>query len=44
MEEIKSHPFFVGVNWKTIKDTIPPNVPELSGSYDTQYFDKYEDG
>ena len=44
MEEIKAHPFFNGVNWKTIKESEAPNIPELEGGYDTRHFDEFESG
>ena len=40
-EEIKSHPFFKGVNWKKIKEMKPPFIPQLKNDYDVKYFDKY---
>ena len=40
-EEIKSHPFFKGVDWENIRDTMkPPFIPELENDYDTKYFDE----
>ena len=44
-EEIKSHPFFKGVDWENIRDTMkPPFIPELENDYDTKYFDeKFEE-
>ena len=40
-EEIKSHPFFKGVNWKKIKEMKPPFIPQLKNDYDVKYFEKY---
>lgn len=37
-DEIKSHPFFSGVDWNTIRNIEPPFVPHLKSSVDTQYF------
>lgn len=37
-EEVKAHPFFAGVDWKTIRNIEPPFVPHLTSSVDTQYF------
>ncbi|CAG0881848.1 unnamed protein product [Darwinula stevensoni] len=44
VEEIKSHRFFVNDQWTfdTIRDTVPPIVPELSGDDDTSNFDEVE--
>jgi serine/threonine protein kinase len=40
-DEIKSHPFFKGINWNKIKNLKPPFVPNLIKDYDSQYF--YDD-
>ncbi|KAG1711611.1 hypothetical protein DVH05_008859 [Phytophthora capsici] len=37
-ENIKQHPFFSGINWDTILDSVPPFVPTLEGPNDTSYF------
>ena len=37
-EEIKSHPFFKGINWNKIKSMKPPFLPNLIKDYDCQYF------
>lgn len=37
-EGIKFHPFFNGINWDTILESIPPFVPTLEGPNDTSYF------
>ena len=43
-EEIKRHPFFKGINWNHIKETmIPPFIPELDSNYDTKYFDDFDE-
>lgn len=36
--ELKNHPFFSGVDWATIRNIVPPFVPHLKSSVDTQYF------
>ena len=43
-DEIKCHPFFKGIDWNHIKETlIPPFIPELKNNYDTKYFDEFEE-
>ena len=43
-DEIKAHPFFKGIKWNHIKETlIPPFIPELANNYDTKYFDEFEE-
>ncbi|TDH68557.1 hypothetical protein CCR75_000294 [Bremia lactucae] len=37
-EGIQFHPFFKGINWETILESIPPFVPTLEGPNDTSYF------
>ena len=41
-DEIKSHPFFKGVNWKNIKEMKPPFIPILNSDFDVKYFQKFE--
>lgn len=31
-EEIKAHPFFKGINWALLRNTVPPYVPRVSAS------------
>jgi serine/threonine protein kinase len=42
-EGIKAHPFFLGVNWDTLRRSRAPFIPQLSGPLDTRYFDKFEE-
>ena len=43
-DEIKSHPFFKGIDWNRIKETlVPPFIPKLKNNYDTKYFDEFEE-
>ena len=43
-DEIKSHPFFKGIDWNHIRETlVPPFIPELKNNYDTKYFDEFEE-
>ncbi|EDV23579.1 uncharacterized protein TRIADDRAFT_27610, partial [Trichoplax adhaerens] len=37
------HPFFDGINWATLRSTVPPHVPELNGYGDIAYFDTFDD-
>ena len=41
-EEIKSHPFFKGLDWENIRGLKAPFIPQLKNDYDTSYFDLYE--
>ena len=43
-DEIKLHPFFKGIDWNHIKETlIPPFIPDLKNNFDTKYFDEFEE-
>jgi len=42
-EEIKKHPFFKGVDWEHIRESVAPIVPELKDQFDTRYFDEYKE-
>ena len=43
-EEIKSHPFFKGIDWDNIRNTMkPPFVPDIENDYDTKYFETFEE-
>jgi hypothetical protein len=39
MEQIQSHPFFEGINWKALRKHDTPFVPKLDNDADTAYFD-----
>ena len=41
-EEIKSHPFFRGLDWDNILNSKAPFIPEIKNEYDTHYFDSYD--
>jgi len=43
VEEIKAHPFFTGINWKELRKTKAPFIPDLSSDFDNKYFDKFEE-
>jgi protein-serine/threonine kinase len=32
-DDIKSHPFFKGIDWNNIKKMDPPFVPDVNGSF-----------
>ena len=42
VDEIKSHPFFKGVDWDNIRNTKAPFIPDIKNDYDTKYFEKFE--
>jgi serine/threonine kinase 38 len=42
-EEIKSHPYFNGIDWDNIRNTVAPWIPELASELDTSNFDKFEE-
>lgn len=37
-EEIKSHPFFLGINWAELRNRTAPFVPQLKSMADTSHF------
>ena len=41
-EEIKSHPFFKGIDWNNIRNTKAPFIPKLKNDYDNSYFETYK--
>ena len=41
-EEIKSHPFFGGIDWNNVHKMKAPFIPFLDYEYDTKYFYKEE--
>ncbi len=43
VDEIKSHPFFKGIDWEHIRDIQAPMIPKLSSPEDTCNFEKFED-
>lgn len=42
-ESIKSHPFFLGIDWTHLRNRPAPNAPEVRSETDTRNFDKYEE-
>lgn len=43
IEDIKSHPFFKGVQWDNIRSQQAPIIPVIASPTDTSNFDSYED-
>ena len=43
IDEIKTHPFFRGINWNTLYQSTAPYRPALEHELDTQNFEQYED-
>lgn len=41
--EIKSHPFFNGIDWKNLRNIVAPFMPQLSSDVDTSNFDQFEE-
>jgi len=41
-DQIKSHPFFRGLNWETIRLNKAPIVPKVTSDIDTRNFDKFD--
>lgn len=41
--EIKKHPFFKGIDWKTIRSQKAPMIPILKSEIDTRNFEKFEE-
>lgn len=39
VEEIKAHPFFIGINWSRLRDKKSPYIPDVKHPLDTQHFD-----
>ena len=39
VEEIKAHPFFMGINWSKLRDRKSPYIPEVKHCLDTRNFD-----
>ena len=42
VDEIKSHPFFEGVDWEGLREETPPHTPTILSETDTQHFEEFE--
>ena len=43
VEEIKSHPFFEGIDWTNLRKMKAPYIPDLSSDDDCRRFDKFDE-
>ncbi|XP_047645600.1 myotonin-protein kinase isoform X4 [Phacochoerus africanus] len=42
--DFQKHPFFFGLDWDSLRDSVPPFTPDFDGATDTCNFDVVEDG
>lgn len=42
--DFQKHPFFLGLDWDGLRDSVPPFIPDFEGATDTCNFDVVEDG
>ncbi|KAM9757560.1 myotonin-protein kinase isoform 1-T1 [Dama dama] len=42
--DFRKHPFFFGLEWDSLRDSVPPFTPDFEGATDTCNFDMVEDG
>ncbi|XP_012888222.1 PREDICTED: myotonin-protein kinase isoform X3 [Dipodomys ordii] len=43
-DDFRKHPFFFGLDWEGLGDSVPPFTPDFEGATDTCNFDVVEDG
>ena len=43
VEEIKAHPFFVGIDWDNLREAKAPYIPVLDNDEDCRRFDKFDE-
>ncbi|XP_026633384.1 myotonin-protein kinase isoform X5 [Microtus ochrogaster] len=41
--DFQKHPFFCGLDWEVLRDSVPPFTPDFEGATDTCNFDVVED-
>ncbi|XP_061244682.1 myotonin-protein kinase isoform X3 [Bos javanicus] len=41
--DFRKHPFFFGLEWDSLRDSVPPFTPDFEGATDTCNFDMVED-
>ena len=41
--EIKAHPFFEGIDWKTLRNAKSPYIPDIKSDEDCHRFDKFDE-
>ena len=42
-QEIKAHPFFRGIDWKNLRKTKSPFIPNVKSEEDCSRFDKFDE-
>lgn len=42
--DFQKHPFFFGLDWDSLRDSVPPFTPDFDSATDTCNFDVVEDG
>jgi serine/threonine kinase 38 len=43
VQEIKSHPFFDGINWDSLDSQLAPYMPRVDHELDTQNFERFDE-
>ncbi|XP_048225074.1 myotonin-protein kinase isoform X4 [Perognathus longimembris pacificus] len=44
VDDFRKHPFFLGLDWEGLGNSVPPFTPDFEGATDTCNFDVVEDG
>jgi hypothetical protein len=42
LEQMKSHAFFEGIDWETLRSTTAPWIPDIKNDEDTSHLDSFE--
>ncbi len=42
-EEVKSHPYFRGIDWDRVREMQAPNVPQVTSEISAENFDKFDE-